>query len=447
MSTLRTKKWFSPCWTTHIFILLMTAGLPLWFWRGGYTDLTSAKFAYAATLTGIWVLTTAITAIATKSGIAMTADKWLVVLLILFAGISAVFSPYPNHVWIGSGRYNGFLSLVLYGVIYIGVSSYGKMRRAYVTVFTAALFICCIVSLFQLLGKNPFGLYPGDWNYYDKGIQYSSEFLGNVGNVDIFGALLCLGIPLSMGTVIKERGWDMWAMAAMSAVCIFVAVVMDVKATLLGIAAGIIILLFAGVTSKKQAIRKKTLGLFLIVVLTILLANVVTFSEQGISLGRGPESKSTLTESREKAELGNILQGQWNDEIGSGRIGIWKTLLKTVPQHFWIGTGPGTVTDRASIVYERYVPETGRTLKARVDNAHNEFLEYLVCEGIIGLLLYLFLIIYTVARCRNGPRAERRLLLTAMVSYWIQSFFGLGLILVLPIVFLFWGLLNQSENT
>ena len=216
---------------------------------------------------------------------------------------------------------------------------------------------------------------------------------------------------------------------------------------LLGIAAGIIILLFAGVTSKKQAIRKKTLGLFLIVVLTSLLANVVTFSEQGISLGRGPESKSTLTESREKAELGNILQGQWNDEIGSGRIGIWKTLLKTVPQHFWIGTGPGTVTDRAGIVYERYVPETGRTLKARVDNAHNEFLEYLVCEGIIGLLLYLFLIIYTVARCRNGPKAERRLLLTAMVSYWIQSFFGLGLILVLPIVFLFWGLLNQSENT
>ena len=236
----------------------MTAGLPLWFWRGGYTDLTSAKFAYAATLTGIWVLTTAITAIATKSGIAMTADKWLVVLLILFAGISAVFSPYPNHVWIGSGRYNGFLSLVLYGVIYIGVSSYGKMRRAYVTVFTAALFICCIVSLFQLLGKNPFGLYPGDWNYYDKGIQYSSEFLGNVGNVDIFGALLCLGIPLSMGTAIKERGWDMWAMAAMSAVCIFVAVVMDVKATLLGIAAGIIILLFAGVTSKKQARRFPT---------------------------------------------------------------------------------------------------------------------------------------------------------------------------------------------
>ena len=106
----------------------MTAGLPLWFWRGGYTDLTSAKFAYAATLTGVWVLTTAATAIATNNGITMTADKWLVVLLILFAGISSVFSPYPNHVWIGSGRYNGFLSLVLYGVIYIGVSSYGKMR-------------------------------------------------------------------------------------------------------------------------------------------------------------------------------------------------------------------------------------------------------------------------------------------------------------------------------
>lgn len=447
MSKLLTKKWFSPYWITTVYILMMVGGLPLWFWRGGYTGLTSAKFAYAAILTGLWVLATAVTAVATKRGFGMTADKWLVVFLVLCAGISSVFSPYPNHVWLGSGRYNGFLSLVIYGVIYIGVSSYGKMRRSYVTVFTVALFICCIVSLLQLLGKNPFGLYPGTWNYYDKGIQYSSEFLGNVGNVDIFGALLCLGIPLSLGTAINESGRGMWALAAMSMVCIFIAVVMDVKATLLGTAAGMIVLLVAGVTNKKQEIRKKTVGLFLIVALTVLLANVVTFSEHGITLGKGQERENAITESSEKAELGNLLQGQWNDEIGSGRIGIWKTLLKTVPQHFWIGTGPGTVADRAGIVYERYVPETGRTLKARVDNAHNEFLEYLVCEGSIGLILYLLLLVSTIVRCRRDGRTESNLLLASMGSYWIQSFFGLGLILVLPIVFVFWGLLNQSEKT
>ena len=385
MSKLRTKKWFSPYWTTNIFILLMVGGLPLWFWRGGYTDLTSAKFAYVAILTGLWAVSTAVTAMGTKNGISMSADKWILVLLILCAGISSALSPYPDHVWLGSGRYNGFLSLVIYGSIYIGVSSYGRMRKSYVIFFMAALFACCVVSLFQLVGKNPFGLYPGTWNYYDKGIQYSSEFLGNVGNVDLFGALLCLGIPLT------------------------------------------------GV-------------LFMIVALTVLLANVLSFSEQGISLGNGQEQKNAVTESSEKADLGNILEGKWNDEIGSGRIGIWKTLLKTVPQHMWIGTGPGTVADRADIVYERYVPETGRTLKARVDNAHNEFLEYLVCEGTIGLLLYLLLLMVTCVRNLRSGRTEKKLLLTAMGSYWIQSFFGLGLILVLPIVFVFWGLLNQSEK-
>ena len=206
MSKLRTKKWFSPYWTTNIFILLMVGGLPLWFWRGGYTDLTSAKFAYVAILTGLWAVSTAVTAMGTKNGISMSADKWILVLLILCAGISSALSPYPDHVWLGSGRYNGFLSLVIYGSIYIGVSSYGRMRKSYVIVFVAALFACCVVSLFQLVGKNPFGLYPGTWNYYDKGIQYSSEFLGNVGNVDLFGALLCLGIPLAMGTVMYDNG-------------------------------------------------------------------------------------------------------------------------------------------------------------------------------------------------------------------------------------------------
>ena len=184
----------------------------------------------------------------------------------------------------------------------------------------------------------------------------------------------------------------------------------------------------------------------MIVALTVILANVLSFSEQGISLGNGQEQKTAVTESSEKADLDNILEGKWNDEIGSGRIGIWKTLLKTVPQHMWIGTGPGTVADRADIVYERYVPETGRTLKARVDNAHNEFLEYLVCEGTIGLLLYLLLLMVTCVRNLRSGRTEKKLLLTAMGSYWIQSFFGLGLILVLPIVFVFWGLLNQSEK-
>ena len=81
-----------------------------------------------------------------------------------------------------------------------------------------------------------------------------------------------------------------------------------------------------------------------------------------------------------------------------------------------------------------------------MDNAHNEFLEYLVCEGTIGLLLYLLLLMVTCVRNLRSGRTEKKLLLTAMGSYWIQSFFGLGLILVLPIVFVFWGLLNQSEK-
>ena len=446
MSKLRTKKWFSPYWTTNIFILLMVGGLPLWFWRGGYTDLTSAKFAYVAILTGLWAVSTAVTAMGTKNGISMSADKWILVLLILCAGISSALSPYPDHVWLGSGRYNGFLSLVIYGSIYIGVSSYGRMRKSYVIVFMAALFACCVVSLFQLVGKNPFGLYPGTWNYYDKGIQYSSEFLGNVGNIDLFGALLCLGIPLAMGTVMYDNGKGVRMLVATTAVCVFVAVVMDVKATLLGTAAGLTVHLVAGLMRREPEIRKRTGVLFMIVALTVILANVLSFSEQGISLGNGQEQKNAVTESSEKADLGNILEGKWNDEIGSGRIGIWKTLLKTVPQHMWIGTGPGTVADRADIVYERYVPETGRTLKARVDNAHNEFLEYLVCEGTIGLLLYLLLLMVTCVRNLRSGRTEKKLLLTAMGSYWIQSFFGLGLILVLPIVFVFWGLLNQSEK-
>lgn len=440
---MRTRTWFSPEWATHWFIVIMLAGLPLWFWKGGYTDLTDAKFFFAAAVTGVWIIATAVTAIGTKQGISMTIDKWVMLLLVVTAGVASVLSPFPDHVWLGSGRYNGFLSIALYGVIYIGVASYGKMRRSYVYVFITALFLCCVVSVFQLLGKNPFSLYPGDWNYYDKGIRYSSEFLGNVGNVDLFGALLCLGIPLAAGTILFEKKLRP-LLLLMTAACLFIAVKMDVKATLLGTGMGLLLLLIIGLKPESKEIRKKTAVLFVIFAVAAGLAMTVTFSEQGISLGgHKAEADNEVQTAIDREDLGNILNGQWSDEMGSSRIGIWRTLISSVPEHFWIGTGPGTVVDRANIVFERYVPETGQTLKARVDNAHNEFLEYLVCEGIIGLMLYLLLIMITTVRAARSRETPKIILLIALISYWIQSFFGLGLILVLPVVFLFWGLENK----
>ena len=135
-----------------------------------------------------------------------------------------------------------------------------------------------------------------------------------------------------------------------------------------------------------------------------------------------------------------MLRGHFEDSYGSGRIGIWRQLLGVYPQSPIIGGGPGTVSDRVEINYSRYVEETGQTLKTRVDNAHNEYLGYLMDEGALGLVSYLTLVIMTFIRFLRRRHTPGAASACGLAAYWVQSFFGLGLCLVLPVVWVVWGL-------
>jgi O-antigen ligase len=93
------------------------------------------------------------------------------------------------------------------------------------------------------------------------------------------------------------------------------------------------------------------------------------------------------------------------------------------------------------------VTETGLTLKTHVDNAHNEYLNYLVNIGAAGFAAYLSVIAVSLS---SWLRKRRGTLIPALgcglVCYWIQSFFGLGLCLVVPLVWIFMGLVNTPSE-
>lgn len=138
-------------------------------------------------------------------------------------------------------------------------------------------------------------------------------------------------------------------------------------------------------------------------------------------------------------ELSRILRGDFSPGFGSSRLGIWKETLALVPERPLLGGGPGTLALRVDIRFSRFVPETGQTLSTYVDNAHNEYLGFLADLGIPGLALYLgamgrhLFLLPAVA----GPRVPWG---CALVCYWIQAFFGLGLCLTAPLLWLSWGL-------
>ena len=81
-------------------------------------------------------------------------------------------------------------------------------------------------------------------------------------------------------------------------------------------------------------------------------------------------------------------------------------------------------------------------------NAHNVYLGYLVNMGVLGLIPYLAAIVCSlvtwVRRRTHGPLYPA--LGAAFVCCLIQDFFGLGLVLTAPMLWVVWGLLETAEE-
>ena len=87
-------------------------------------------------------------------------------------------------------------------------------------------------------------------------------------------------------------------------------------------------------------------------------------------------------------ELHEIMHGNIDDSFGTSRIYIYRNILECVPSHLLLGTGPDTIGHMDIEPFQRYDAERGVMVTARIDTAHNEFLNVLACQGIAALCAY-----------------------------------------------------------
>jgi hypothetical protein len=135
------------------------------------------------------------------------------------------------------------------------------------------------------------------------------------------------------------------------------------------------------------------------------------------------------------------LHGNLDDDFGTGRVFVWRSSLSAASEHLWWGTGPDTF-DKA---FEPFQAETQLRYNLRFDKAHNDYIQILVCCGILALIAYLALLAgaFTphLIRAFDDP-----LLLAAIgagLSYCIQSFFGVDVPIASP---LFWMILGLTGS-
>ncbi len=475
---------------TDIYIFAMLFAFPLFAGFQGYAQITASKFFFLLTVTILWIVSLIVFSVRDGGTLRPVLPMHPTELAaILFAAIciaSALFSPWLPATLLGAGRWDGLTSILLYVLIFLGARRFGRLRTAHLYAIGASICLQAVVAALQLLDLNPLALFPDGLRWSDAGTLYSGEFLGTIGNVDLLSAYLSLMLPLLIGAyLLRKKRWHLL-------IPVFFGVLLLLYA---GTAAGPLSLLLGTLLAapflidRRDRLRRFFVLLavtlvsaalyrllpmengkcavhysltFLFLLLSGMLCGVVAYLlylrrdlrdvdpkiyRRGILLA---ELLLILTavvlvylwpgESGVMYELRCVLHGDVRESFGSSRIRIWLDTLALLPERPLLGGGPGTLALRLEIEFERFVPETGKTLRSFADNAHNVYLGCMADTGVLGLLSYLTLIACTCIESFKKRTAHGYMILYGLISAWIADIFGLGLCLTAPMLWLIWGL-------
>ena len=107
-----------------------------------------------------------------------------------------------------------------------------------------------------------------------------------------------------------------------------------------------------------------------------------------------------------------------------------------------MGSGPGTFKGQFEPYNAGYQQYAANTI---VDMAHNDFLQIMVCTGIIGIILYLAFIVSLLIRAfkaeQNSPLAA--IMIGSVVGYLAHSFFSFSIAIITPLFWVAAGVLDK----
>ena len=424
-------------WVTDKYILVMLGLFPLYCgWRlHAYTAITASKLHFFLGATGLWfAAVVALLVIGAIRGERYSAElrpaHVAMAAFLLAAVVSAALSEYGDLCLLGAERYDGLITLLPYGVVFFGVSLLAAPRRRYAWAMGFSATVCCVIAVLQLGGRDPFWLYPEGLNYYDKYEALNAPFLGTIGNSGLLAAYLCLAAPLlvTFAVLSKERRDTLLLLPG--ALSLSVLSVCDVDAGLLALAGTLLVTVPVAIRSRRASR------------IAACVSGGVTLAGLG-ALYFWPGTSGTVY------EMSRVLHGELSDDFGSHRGEIWKAGWQSFLEKPWFGGGPGTAAERFDIRWSRYIEALGRERVVVVGNAHNVYLGYLMNLGVFGGGAYIAAVICTLITWirRRGENALIPALGSAFLCYLIQDFFGLGLCLTQPMLWVVWGLLEGPGLT
>lgn len=466
---------------------LVSGEVPLWdtltcMTMQDYSNITRAKWDGMLIFTMLTLLLTIPTLFRREKRRKL--PLMLMLLFLLWTGLSCFFGSHagemnawgvPTVLW-GSGRYEGFVTIACYGLIFLCLRRMDANAPALLTVCSAAVTGYLVLVLLQYAGFNPLSLFP-----MGRSIRTNYEFQGTIGNIDLVSAWVCLLMPGLLGSfVLGEK--HHWLHLPGGLCAILLTLLMDVQSGLIVLALTLLaliclalrqpeclarLLLTLGLTLLLFALRQAIvlpwldgsadiefapgqvsavctlLGVVLVALAPLLMCHpprplprkgLLALVCAGLLVALILVAFLPMPEGGALWEMHELLNGRAQDAFGSERIGVWRMTLEMTAQSPWFGLSP----DAFYAAFRDYLDATGQTILQNFDNPHNFFLQTMVNSGIPAALLLML----TCAAAIAGAIRKRETLPLAMmaVGFLAQGMFTFSICLTSPMFYAVLGL-------
>jgi putative inorganic carbon (HCO3(-)) transporter len=342
----------------------------------------------------------------------------LLILMLIFAVISTIFAYNVGLAVNGvNPRYEGIYAITYYlSLAYL--SSYTKNKKLIINTIICTGTVQTIYAICQ--AYNLFGVI--------KYIHHKKIWVtGFIFNPNFYATYVLLCLLYTIGLYYEEKKSINKILYIILIALFMVGLLMaNTTSCAVGLIISYIYLLIYSIKKKKY---KKIIYITLIILTTTLLIT---------KLG-----KTNLIHdlNKTKNEVTEISKGNYEEQFGTKRIGLWKKTLKIVPKYLLHGIGLdnfGKVLDGKAIYIKPW----------KYDKAHNEYLQILVTEGIFCLITYLiFYTILTTKGIKTSFKNNNIYLILPIIGYLVQAFFNISVIDVAPIFWIGIGLLTERKKT
>ncbi|MEA4915510.1 MAG: O-antigen ligase family protein [Christensenella sp.] len=480
---------------TVVYLCAMFLGHPLIF-TNYYFNITETKHVYFLVVSGLYLLLLLLARIAlppdfgvTRAHVSLHPAALLIFAFYVVSVTGSLISRYGGEAFFGeNNRYQGLLTLFCYACLIV-VLSRQKIDLRWPE--RAFLLGACIVSLLGVLNHftlDPFGFY-NNLREMDRG-----RFLSTIGNADFYASYIGMAFAVSFGFFLHTNGRlkQLLSTLILALVCFGTLVAGSDSAALglIAVAALMPLLLFSDAT----ALRRMPLGwgvFFLCAFFFGLLSNVfksATFLSSFVTILYRPAVSLSLSlcsvllwfalKFAKPEQLAHAKKPYAITLLSALLFGVLalvllNTLLKDLPlgsleQYLRFNDSWGT--DRGKIwafvlrVYEQLPPvqklfgaSSGGLFHAdsikplfsdaALDTAHNEYLQYLVTNGALGLVCYLaaMFLALRVGFRRSKREPVYRGLTLAVIAYLAQATVNIAQPMTTPILFVLIGILISKK--